>query len=60
MSLHRLGIINVPVKVGPRAWLRCWQIMAGKTALFGVNESLSQKALLRSYLVHLGSRAMTA
>ena len=26
----------------------------------GADESLSQKALLRSYLVHLGSRAMTA
>lgn len=26
----------------------------------GADESLSQKALLRSYLVHLGSRAMSA
>jgi DNA-binding NarL/FixJ family response regulator len=26
----------------------------------GADESLGQKALLRSYLVHLGSRAMTA
>lgn len=46
MTLHRLGVINVPVKVGPRAWLRCWRVMAGKTALFGVNESLSRRQRL--------------
>lgn len=54
--LHRVGTVNVPVKVGPRAWTRCWRIMSRKTGAFGVNESLSrrQRAVYAALCVRRG------
>lgn len=46
MTLHRVGVINVPIKVGPRKWAACWRIMARRTGVFGVNESLSRRQRL--------------
>lgn len=43
VTLHRVGVVNVPVKVGPRAWATCWRTMARKTGAFGANESLSRR-----------------
>lgn len=43
MTLHRLGVINVPVKVGARSWAKCWTVMANHTSVFGINESLSRR-----------------
>lgn len=37
----RVGVINVPRKVGPVNWSRCWKTMADRTSVFGVNETLS-------------------
>lgn len=36
------GVINIPVKVGARAWRRCFGLMARSCGIFGVNECLSQ------------------
>lgn len=41
--MTRPGVINIPHKVGPAAWLKCWLIMARRTGFFGVNESLSRR-----------------
>lgn len=56
MSLHRVGMVNVPVKVGPRSWVRCWRILSRRTAVFGVNESLSrrQRAVYAALCVRRG------
>lgn len=40
----KVGIINAPRKVGRLSWARCWRIMAKRTTIFGVNETLSPAA----------------
>lgn len=54
--LHRVGTVNVPVKVGLKSWVRCWRIMSRKTGAFGVNESLSrrQRAVYAALCVRRG------
>lgn len=39
----RFGLINIPIKKGARAWLRCWVIMALRCSVLVVNESLSPR-----------------
>lgn len=39
--LVRVGTINVPEKVGPQAWERCFEEIAERAELFGLQESLS-------------------
>lgn len=34
----RVGVINIPTKVGPTAWLDCWTLTADRCGIFGVNE----------------------
>lgn len=45
----RVGIINVPFKVGRRAWRRCFGLMLRRADIFGVNEALTlrQRRLYR-------------
>lgn len=44
-----VGLINIPIKVGKRAWCRCFGLMLRQTDIFGVNESLTvrQRRLYR-------------
>lgn len=35
-----VGIINIPIKVGKRAWRRCFGLMARNAGIFGINECL--------------------
>lgn len=39
----RVGAINVPAKVGRTAWIRCFNIMANRTAAFVQNETLYRR-----------------
>lgn len=45
----KLGVINIPYKVGPAAWEKCWTETADRAEVFGVNESFT-KAQRRLYL----------
>ena len=38
-----MALVNVPVKVGARAWRRCWLVMARRSSVLVVNESLSRR-----------------
>lgn len=38
-----VGVINIPVKIGRRAWRRCFGLMARRTDIFGVNECFTKE-----------------
>lgn len=40
----RVGVINVPLKVGEDKWVVCFFKMAGASDVFGINEALNKKA----------------
>lgn len=48
MSQMRVGWINVPSKVGARAWARCWMLMRVHATVFGINETF-MKSCKRVY-----------
>lgn len=52
----RLGVINIPISVGPAAWGRCLRETADRADIFGVNESftLAQRRLFRRVAKALG------
>lgn len=45
----RFGLVNVPIKVGPRAWRRCLGLLMRHVDIGGINEALSprQRVLYR-------------
>lgn len=43
MTTIRVGLVNVPVKVGAAAWLACWTILSARCSVLVVNESLSRR-----------------
>lgn len=54
MTRLRLGTINVPTKVGPRAWRTCWMKTADRADIFGINE-VGARMAKRTYL-HLANQ----
>lgn len=40
----RLAVTNIPTKVGEKSWARCFELMADKADIFGINEAGSKKA----------------
>lgn len=42
--IFRVGVINIPTKVGPNAWRKCWEEAADRCGIFGVNEAFHPKA----------------
>lgn len=41
--LLRVGVINVPRSVGPKAWEECFAKTAARSDMFGINECLTRK-----------------
>lgn len=41
-----IAVINVPTKVGPKDWETCFRRTARRAAIFGVNETFTEKAKL--------------
>lgn len=52
----RLGVINIPISVGPDAWETCFERTAKRADIFGINESftLKQRRLYRRLAKALG------